>query len=330
MRGLGWTYGSAAAAQVVSGMLPDLLTRRAALDVPAAWHAMVRAVRNVGRPGIASCAISAVDFALWDLAARLLDVPLCRLLGQVRDAVPVYGSGGFTTYDDDRLRDQLTGWADGGFRQVKMKIGESWGSQVQRDLDRVCTALEAVGTKTELFVDANGGYPLGEALRVGRRLDELGVTWFEEPVSSDDVAGLARLRAALDLDVAAGEYIYRLADARLLCSGHGGGPAVDCLQIDATRCGGFTEWRRIAALAEENGLEVSGHCAPSLHCHVAAATPHLRHVEWFHDHVRIEQMLLDGAPAAAGGEIRPDLGRAGHGLTLRADDAERFRTRPGD
>ena len=320
--GLGWTYAAAAAADVVRDVLTDVVRDRDALDVPAAWSAMQKQLRNVGRPGIASCALSAVDVALWDLAARLLDVPLVRLLGRAREEVPVYGSGGFTSYDDDTLRRQLRGWVDDeGIPRVKIKIGESWGAREDRDLARVRMARETIGDGAELFVDANGGYPVGQAVRMGRRFDDLGVTWFEEPVSSDDLDGLRQVRGQVTADVAAGEYVWALVDAqRLITSG-----AVDCLQADATRCGGYTEWLRIAAVAAAHNVQISGHCAPALHAPVAAAVPNLRHVEWFHDHVRIERLLLDGTPDAKGGAMVPDLGVPGHGIRL-AGAADQYRT----
>jgi L-alanine-DL-glutamate epimerase-like enolase superfamily enzyme len=321
--GFGWTYAAGAAADVVSDVLEDVVCGRDALDVPASWSAMQKKLRNVGRPGIASCALSAVDVALWDLAARLLDLPLVRLLGRVRNDVPVYGSGGFTSYDDDTLRQQLRGWVeDDGIPRVKIKIGESWGTREDRDLARVRLARETIGDDVELFVDANGGYSVGQAVRMGRRFDDLGVTWFEEPVSSDDLDGLRHVRSRITADVAAGEYAWSLADAqRLVTSG-----AVDCLQADATRCGGYTEWLRIAAVAAAHNLQISAHCAPALHAPVAAAVTNLRHVEWFHDHVRIEHMVMDGAPEAKGGAMVPDLAARGHGVTL-APSAERYRTR---
>ena len=238
------------------------------------------------------------------------------------DDVPVYGSGGFTSYDDDTLRQQLRGWVeDDGIPRVKIKIGESWGTREDRDLARARLARETIGDDVELFVDANGGYSVGQAVRMGRRFDDLGVTWFEEPVSSDDLDGLRHVRSRITADVAAGEYAWSLADAhRLVTSG-----AVDCLQADATRCGGYTEWLRIAAVAAAHNLQISAHCAPALHAPVAAAVTNLRHVEWFHDHVRIEHMVLDGAPEAKGGAMVPDLAVRGHGVTL-APSAERYRT----
>jgi L-alanine-DL-glutamate epimerase-like enolase superfamily enzyme len=320
--GIGWTYAAAAAQGVMTDMLAGVVTGRSALDVPGAAEAMTRAVRNVGRPGIAATAISAVDIALWDLKARLLGCPLTRLLGQVHASVPVYGSGGFTSYDDDQTREQLTGWVEKDrIPRVKIKIGESWGAREHRDLERVALAREVIGPDAELYVDANGGYTTGQAVRVAERIEEYRVSWFEEPVSSQDLAGLATVRRRVLPDVAAGEYSWSLADsARLIDAG-----AVDCLQLDVTRCGGVTEFLRGSALAAAHNLQVSGHCAPNLHARVGVAVPNLRHVEYFHDHQRIERMLFDGALDSDGGTLTPDPGRPGLGLTLREADADRYR-----
>ena len=319
--GTGWTYGPPACAFVVSGQLADVVIGRDALDVGGAFHAMVTAVRNAGRVGAVGYAISAVDTALWDLKARLLGLPLHRLLGAVHDEVPVYGSGGFTTYDSGRMREQLTGWTKAGIPRVKIKIGESWGTAVGRDLARMTEARAAIGPDVELFVDANGGYERKQAVRVMAAAEHCDVRWFEEPVSSDDLEGLRLVRDNVRPDVTAGEYGYDLTYFRRMCAAG----AVDCLQADVTRCGGITEWLRIAAVAAAHHLELSGHCAPHLHAHVAAATPNLRHLEWFHDHVRIEQMFFDGTLDPAGGAIRPDPEAAGHGLTLRREVADRYR-----
>jgi L-alanine-DL-glutamate epimerase-like enolase superfamily enzyme len=283
---------------------------------------MARAVRNIGRPGVAATAISAVDIALWDLKARLLGSSVVQLLGAAQDGVPIYGSGGFTSYDDDQTREQLAGWVDKDrIPRVKIKIGENWGTRERRDLERVALAREVIGPDAELYVDANGGYTAGQAVRVADQLAHHGVTWFEEPVSSQDLAGLAAVRRQVRPDVAAGEYSWSLADsARLIDAG-----AVDCLQLDVTRCGGITEFLRGSALAAAHNLQVSGHCAPNLHARVGVAVPNLRHVEYFHDHQRIEQMFFDGALDPAGGVLTPDPDQPGLGLTLREPDAERYR-----
>ncbi len=321
-QGIGWSYTAAAAAPVVTGILSEVVAGRSALDVAGANEAMTRALRNVGRPGIGAMALSAADIALWDLKARLLGSSVTSLLGRAREKVPVYGSGGFTTYDEARTREQLTGWVEKDrIPRVKIKIGESWGSNEPRDLARVALAREVIGPDTELYVDANGGYSTGQAVRMAHQMDDFGVTWFEEPVSSQDQAGLAVIRQQVRPDVAAGEYSWTLADsARLLDAG-----AVDCLQLDVTRCGGITEFLRGAALAAAHSVQVSGHCAPNLHAQVAAAVPNLRHLEYFHDHQRIERMFFDGALDPEGGVLAPDPGRPGLGLELRSADAERYR-----
>ena len=319
--GTGWTYAAGAAASVVTDMLAGVVLGRNAFDIPGASEAMARAVRNIGRPGVAATAISAVDVALWDLKARLLSLPVTDLLGRARQHVPVYGSGGFTSYGEQQTRDQLAGWLADGIGRVKIKIGESWGGNEQRDLARVALAREIIGPDRELYADANGGYTVGQAVRVGQRLAGHGVTWFEEPVSSRDLAGLAAVRRQITADVAAGEYSWSLADSAALIDAG----AVDCLQLDVTRCGGITEFMRGAALAAAHNLQVSAHCCPSLHAHVGAAVPNLRHVEYFHDHQRIEQMLFDGAPKPEGGELTPDPAAPGLGIRLRHSDAEQFR-----
>jgi L-alanine-DL-glutamate epimerase-like enolase superfamily enzyme len=308
---------------VVTGKLAGVVRGREALDVGGAWQAMVRAVRNDGRPGVAGYAISAVDVALWDLKARLLGVSLPRLLGAVRAEVPVYGSGGFTTYGESQLRDQLSGWVhEQRIPRVKIKVGEYWGANARRDLERMAQARKVIADEAELYVDANGGYGRKQAIRVMAAAADLDVRWLEEPVSSDDLDGLREVRDAVTADVTAGEYGYDLPYfRRMIAAG-----AVDCLQADVSRCGGITEWLRVAAVAAAHGLEVSGHCAPHLHAAVATAVPNLRHLEWFHDHVRIEDMLFDGTLDPAGGIIRPDPEASGLGLTLRATDAEQYRT----
>ncbi|HEX5598956.1 MAG TPA: enolase C-terminal domain-like protein [Micromonosporaceae bacterium] len=318
--GTGWTYGPAAAAAIVRDLLAPAVTDLDADQVPAVWLAMQHTLRNAGRPGVAGLALSAADNAVWDLKARRHDLPLARLLGAVRAAVPVYGSGGFTTYDDERQHRQLTGWVqEQGIPRVKIKIGESWGSRVERDLHRMAAARRSIGDAAELFVDANGAYDRKQAIRVLHAARDLDVRWYEEPVSSDDLAGLGLVRDRVLADVAAGEYGYELAYFARMA------PYVDCQQIDVTRCGGISEFLRAAAVAAAHNLPVSAHCAPHQHLAVAAAVPNLRHLEWFHDHVRVESLLFDGAVAATGGAAPVNLDAPGHGLTFRAADAERFR-----
>ena len=317
--GLGYTYGPAAIAPLVGELFAPRLSSVDPDDVPAAWLAMQRGLRNAGRPGVAGMALSAIDCALWDLKARRHGLPLYRLLGAARAEVPVYGSGGFTTYDAERQHAQLSGWVfDDGIPRVKIKIGESDGTCEDRDIARIRAARGSIGT-AELYVDANGAYSRKQAVRVMCRVEDEDVRWFEEPVSSDDLEGLGQVRAAVRADVAAGEYGYDLVYFTRMV------PYVDCLQIDVTRCGGITEFLRAAAVAAGAGLSVSSHCSPQQHLAVALATPNFRHAEWFHDHVRIEDMLFDGVRAATGGALHPDPSAIGHGLSVRYESAQRWR-----
>jgi len=312
--GVGWSYCPAApAALIIDTLLAPLVDGRDALDVAGAWTAMITAVRNAGRPGLISMAISAVDLALWDLKAKLHDVALHTLLGQVRDTVPVYGSGGFTSQDDTTLIDQLHAWIDTqGITQVKIKVGEDWGRHPERDLARTTLTRRTVGEPVDVFVDANGAYTPGQARRLGRAYDDLGVTWVEEPVSSDSLSDLAALRRALRCDIAAGEYGHGARYTQQMLTAE----AVDCLQIDITRCAGLTEWMRCAAIAASAGLDVSAHCAPALHVAPAMCVPNLRHIEYFADHARLEPLLFTGVLTPQAGVLRPsDL--PGNGLALR-------------
>lgn len=312
--GTGWTYASAGCVPVIERQLTEAVMGTNVFDIPRAHLAMVRSCRNLGRPGVVSSAISAVDIALWDLKAQLLGVSLSELFGRCRDVAPLYGSGGFTTYNDERTREQLDHWVnDLGIPRVKIKVGEAYGTQVDRDLARVELARSTIGRDAELYVDANGAYNCKEAIRVGRRFaTEHGVTWFEEPVSSDNLAGLGLVRQSVDMDIAAGEYGYDLAYFHRMLQAE----AVDCLQIDVTRCGGYTTWLRAAAEADARGLDVSAHCAPNLHAPIALCVPNLRHVEYFHDHVRSDSLLFDGLGDVGAGGLRPDTARPGHGMNL--------------
>ncbi|MGW3497666.1 enolase C-terminal domain-like protein [Streptomyces sp. NPDC001020] len=321
--GLGYTYAPAATARIVDDLLAEIVTGSPVLDVARTNEAMHRAVRNAGLPGIAAQAIAAVDIALWDCKARLIGLPLVHLLGAARDDVPVYGSGGFTTYDDEQQDRQLRGWVEKErIPRVKIKVAQSWGRCEDRDQRRVTRARATIGEPTELYVDANGGYGAKQAVRVGRALADQGVTWFEEPVSSDHLTALSTIRDQVSQDVAAGEYGYTLSYFEHMLAAD----AVDCLQADVTRCGGITVWLRAAALAHARGIDISGHCAPHAHAHVAAAVPNLRHLEWFHDHVRIERLLFDGVLDAGGGSITPGSeGEPGLGLSLNTERAQTYR-----
>lgn len=316
--GLGYTYANSATATLIRDLLSEVVKGQDGMAPASSWNAMVSRIRNLGRPGIASMAISAVDIALWDLKARLLNLPLATLLGTIRKSVAIYGSGGFISYSDEQLQRQLGGWVEQGISRVKMKIGRD----AAEDIQRVGVARKTIGPDTELFVDANGAYSRKQALDQAKKFADANVTWFEEPVSSDDLAGLRliRDRGPIGMDIAAGEYGYDVDYfRRMLAAG-----AVDVLQADATRCGGITGFLQASALCEAHHIPLSAHTAPSIHTHVGSAATPLRHLEYFHDHVRIENMFFDGVLLPVNGTLSPDLSRPGMGIEFRRADAQRF------
>lgn len=319
--GLGYTYADPATCSVANVLLKEVVHGANVFDQGQIRALMLRHIRNLGETGISAMAVSCIDNALWDLRARLLNVPLVQLLGQTRAGIEVYGSGGFTTYSDQQLRDQLGGWSQQGFSMVKMKIG----THPDRDIHRVEVARSAIGKDVQLFVDANGAYSVKQALVFAQEFVKYGVHWFEEPVSSDNLAGLNQIRNAApdQINVAAGEYGYtawyfeRMIDAQ----------AIDVLQADATRCGGISGFLDVAALCWAHNLPLSAHCGPSIHLHVCCAVLRAVHMEFFHDHARIERMFFDGFQEPVKGVMYPDLSRPGNGLELKEQDASKYLVR---
>ena len=316
--GLGYTYCHPAAGQVIESKLIGVLEEADPLMPQQAWAEMQVQVRQMGHAGIAAMAISAVDVALWDLKAKLLGVSLADALPRYRAGMPIYASGGFCNYSDDQLRQQAGEWCETGFRSMKIKVGRD----KLRDPARLDIMRDVAGPDVELMVDGNGAYTVEDALLWAARFRERGVTYFEEPVSSQDLEGLAEVRehAPPGLAIAAGEYGWnlpyfeRMLDAR----------AVRILQADVTRCGGITNLLRVDGLCKARNLSFSAHCAPAISAHACCAMETAVHIEYFFDHYRIESMLFDGTLSPDGGLLRPDRSRPGLGLELKRAEARRW------
>lgn len=320
VRGIGYTYSDAAAAKLIESKLQGPVIGKNPLLVPSIWRDQMSELRNLGRPGLGAMALSAVDVALWDLKAKLLGLPLYQVLNPFHERVPVYGSGGFCNYPLERLVGQVSGWVGQGIPRVKIKTSR----HPEQDARRLSACRKAIGDEAVLMTDANGALTRKEALYWAWRFrQEWNAAWMEEPVSSDDLEGLRLLRdqGPPGLDVAAGEYGFILRDFVGLLRAE----AVDCLQADVTRCGGITGLLQIAGLGSAHSLDLSAHCAPAISAHAFCAVERLRHLEYFHDHVRIEAMLFDGVLTPEGGTLRPDPSRPGLGIELKHQDAERFR-----
>jgi L-alanine-DL-glutamate epimerase-like enolase superfamily enzyme len=319
LTGLGYTYCDPSAGAVIESKLAGVLEDADPLMPQKTWSEMQMATRQLGSDGIAPMAMSAVDVALWDLKARILGVCLADALPRYREGVPVYGSGGFCDYSPDQLRDQVQGWVEKGFRSVKIKVGRD----ADADPERVELVRSVAGPDVEVMVDANGANRVPDAVLWAKRYrEEFGVTYFEEPVSSDDLAGLAYVRdhAPAGLAVAAGEYGWNLPYyQRMLDAG-----AVHILQADVTRCGGITNLLRIDGLCKARCLPFSAHCAPAISAHACCAMETVLHIEYFFDHYRIESMLFDGTLEPEGGLLTPDRSRPGLGLALKREEARRY------
>lgn len=317
--GIGYTYADAATAYFIDQTLKEVVSGMDVMQTPAIWQKMVKQIRNNGNSGIAYMAVSAVDTACWDLKAKILEAPLAILLGMAEKGMAVYGSGGFTSYPIHQLQDQLSHWVEQGIQHVKMKIGQ----HPEEDLKRVKAAKEAIGSDATLFVDANGAYSSKQALEKAYQFADSGVGWFEEPVSSDDLEGLRliRERGPVGMNITAGEYGYTLTDFRKMLEAG----AVDVLQADATRCGGISGFLQAGYLCQAYHLPYSSHCAPALHVHAAPALSNFYIAEYFHDHIRIENMLFDNTQKPVGGLLKPDLSTPGLGIAFRHTDAEEYK-----
>jgi L-alanine-DL-glutamate epimerase-like enolase superfamily enzyme len=317
--GIGYTYASIATAVVIEKMLQPLIIDKNVMDIPSIHANMIHAVRNQGNCGIAMMAVSALDNALWDLKAKLLELPLSKLIGSVKDKMLLYGSGGFTSYSKEQLQDQFSHWTEEGMKYVKMKIGRD----VKQDVERVKQARQAIGDDVDLFVDANGAYTIKQAIEKASQFADSKISWFEEPVTSDNLDGLRFIREQVQplVNVTAGEYGYNLPYFKRMLEAK----AVDILQADATRCGGITDFLKAGHLAEAYEIPFSSHCAPMLHLAAALALPSFFIAEYFHDHARIESMLFDGFAYPKNGYMKPDLRAPGLGFEFKYEDAEKYK-----
>jgi L-lyxonate dehydratase len=275
-------FGNPATVEILRQLEP-LVVGRSPSEIAHVWESMYRATLNIGRRGIVMHAISAVDIALWDLFGKQLGVPVYELLGgKVRPSLPAYASWLYATEDLDALAAEAAAWAAQGFTAVKQRLpyGPLEGRQgMRRNAELVRTVVDAVGPDVDVMADAYMSWDVGYAIRCIRAIEDAGIRlrWLEEPVIPDDVAGLARVRAAVSTPIAAGEHeATRYGFRELVTAG-----AVDVLQPDVNRLGGITEARRVWALGETFGLDVVPHLGFAHNAHLAItslATPILEYL----------------------------------------------------
>ena len=297
--------------------LAPLLTGMSVAEPEAAWRKLARAGDWVGPGGLLHFAIAPLDIAIWDAFGKSLDMPVSRLLGGARDRLPVYASDGFWySLSLDELQESARRAFDAGFRAMKLRVGNE--THPDGEAARVRAVRDAVGPSVAIMVDATETWSVDRAIRSGRALQEAGVVWLEDPVSHTDVAGMARVAAALDVPVATGEHLYQIADFTRLLEARATGVAL----IDLGWIGGVTPWRHVASLAHGFGVQVGGHVLPEVHIHLLTAVPNARIVEY----VPRSASLPRAMPAMEDGALVVPP-RGGFGLELDRDAVARFSVR---
>jgi len=320
LEGLGLGGGAQAARVLIEKTLKPLLIGQDPLHLEKIWEDLFWVVRGVGRKGLAFCAISALDIALWDLKAKFFNVPLYQLLGPYTESVPIYGSGGWTHFSLDELVAEQTGYVERGMKSVKMKVGKDFGRSEQEDVRRLAAVRQAVGDEIEVLIDANNGYYAKQAIRMARAFEPYRVGWFEEPVLADDIEGLAAVARAIDIPVATGEHEYTKYGFKELIARGG----ADIVQPDVGRVGGVTEWLKVAHLAHAFNLPVAPHAYQLVHLHLACATPNLRIVEYLGVVEAADKVMYKEFPPSKDGLWSPYPDRPGLGLELDPEAVKKY------
>lgn len=300
--------------QAMIESLAPLVLGRDPRDVESLWDSMWREINFFGHKGITLFAISTLDTACWDLVGKAAQQPLYKLFGACRDCVDVYASGGlWLSYSIDELISEAHSFVAQGFRAMKVRVGKP---RIEEDVERVTAVRDAVGADVALMADANQGFTVSHAIRLGRRLEELGLVWFEEPVPAWDLEGHAAVAAALDTPIASGETEYTRYGMRDMLQAK----AVDVLMPDLQRIGGLTEFRRVASLASAFDVPVSTHIFTEQSLSIAGSAPncsYLEHMPWFESLYRERMHLVDGRMAMPQGN--------GLGFTFDPDSVDRLR-----
>jgi L-alanine-DL-glutamate epimerase-like enolase superfamily enzyme len=279
-------------------------------DDPLNTEAIAARLRAASAPcgpgGIAALAMSAIDIALWDIRGKAFNTPLCRLLGGLREQVPAYASGALMrTTPVDRIEEAAAALVKKGYRQIKTQLAVGGLSDAQ-EIERIGLIRKAVGPDIALMADVNQRWKVHEAISIGRRIEDIGLAWLEDPIAATDYQGLATVAEALAMPVCAGEYLYGIEPFQQLMR-HG---SVDIVMIDLLRVGGVTPWMKVAGMAEAFNLPVVSHLLPEIHVHLVAAAPNGLVVEYMPWTWR----LFDNPPVPENGMLKvPE----GPGLGLR-------------
>ncbi|MCL2035126.1 MAG: mandelate racemase/muconate lactonizing enzyme family protein [Oscillospiraceae bacterium] len=317
LEGIGVTYhevgGEAVSDLITRNMAPGLIGR-SPFETEKIWCEMCAYLRGVGRKGLMFCALSAIDNALWDLKGKILGLPLYRLLGGAERMVPVYASGGWTSYDDGKLLEEVSSMLSKGYTHIKIKVGVDGGKNPQRDLQRVRKVREMIGDQIVLMLDANNCWDAATAVKFADAVKECDILFLEEPVFADDIPGLRRYRRSSCIPLATGEHEYTKYGARDLVLAE----AADIIQMDAARVGGYTEMLKIAAITQAWNLRFAPHAMEHLHMHLVSAYSHMPFLERLMLYEEVTGKLYKNAPVPVNGYLEiPE--KPGFGLELDMD-----------
>ena len=317
LEGFGVTYhevGGEATKLLIERNFTPRLIGRDPLEHEVIYADFVGYLRGIGRKGLMFCALSAIDIALWDLKGKIVDLPLYRLLGGNRSEVPVYASGGWTSYSDEELVEEITGMVGQGYSMVKFKVGVEGGHNLRRDYRRVAAVREAVGPEIGIMLDANNCWDAATGVQFANRVRELDIMWLEEPVPADDIPGLARFKRGTDVPLATGEHEYTRYGVRDLLLNE----AADIVQVDGARSGGYTEMLKIAALTQAWNVKFAPHAMENIQAHLVSAVPNALFLERLLMFEPITANVFRDVPVPAGG-MMPIPDKPGLGLELDLD-----------
>ena len=317
LEGIGVTYhevgGEATKVLIEKNFAPRLIGADP-LATEVIWRDFTQYLRGIGRKGLMFCALSAIDIALWDLKGKIFGLPLYRLLGGNKSEVPVYASGGWTSYADDELVEEITGMVRDGYQMVKFKVGVEGGHNIRRDVRRVAAVRDAVGPEIGIMLDANNCWDAATGVQFANRVRDLDIMWLEEPVPADDIPGLARFRRGTDIPLATGEHEYTKFGVRDLILGE----AADIIQVDGARAGGYTEMLKIAALTEAWNLGFAPHAMENIQAHLVSAVPNALFLERLLMFEEITASVFKDVPVPVNG-MMPIPDKPGLGLELDLD-----------
>jgi L-alanine-DL-glutamate epimerase-like enolase superfamily enzyme len=320
--GRGFTYsviphGAREVCSLINHSVDQLVRGMDPLDCERVWYQMWRRMDWVGRGGIAVLAVAATDIALWDLKSKVAGLPLYKLLGGYRDRVPVYNTdGGWLNHSLKLLEDETRKIVAAGFCGTKIKVGKD---DPMEDVERLAAVRKVLGPNGTLMVDANERFTHAEAIKRAHLWEDFNLFWFEEPLPAEDISGHGKVKAHTSIPIALGESLFNRQQFKDYIVADG----VSIVQPDVCRCGGITEWLKIAHMADCFGMQVSPHFVMELHLPLVAAIPNGLFVEYIpslDSVLRAPLKLEDGC-------FRPSE-EPGLGVDWNAENLEPYRVKP--